>query len=60
MDLYKSAAELGFTATSSPRELVTIAGTLVDERNYPESVYDTTRSLMRIQRQLLSERAGAA
>ncbi|SIM06708.1 Uncharacterised protein [Mycobacteroides abscessus subsp. abscessus] len=60
MDLYKNAVELGFTAGSSARDIVAIAGALVDERGYPESVHDTTRSLMRIQRQLVTEQAGAA
>lgn len=60
MELCENAVELGFTATSTPREVVSIAGKLVDERGYSESVYDTTRSLMRLQRQLRTEQAGAA
>lgn len=60
MDLYRNAVELGFTAGSSSREVVAIAGKLVDERGYPLSVAETARALMRMQRQGVDRQAGAA
>ncbi|WP_100524304.1 hypothetical protein [Mycobacteroides abscessus] len=60
MDLFRNAVELGFTAGSSSREVVAIAGKLVDERGYPLSVAETARALMRIQRQGVDCQAGAA
>ncbi len=61
MELCALAVENGFTLNSSPLEIASIAGKLVDEYRYPQSVYDTTRSLMRIQREgRIKEQAGAA
>ncbi|GLE59580.1 hypothetical protein NJBCHELONAE_48930 [Mycobacteroides chelonae] len=60
MNLQELAADRGFTIDSSPDELCRIATEVVHREFYPESVYDTLRSLMRMQRQMRANQQWAA
>lgn len=54
------AADRGFTVDSSSDDLARIAAEVVDRGFYPESVYDTLRSLLRMQRQLRAQQEWTA
>lgn len=51
-NLQELAADRGFAIDSSPDDLARIATEVVHREFYPESVYDTLRALMRMQRQM--------
>ncbi|OHU71352.1 hypothetical protein BKG86_17000 [Mycobacteroides chelonae] len=51
-NLQDLASDRGLTIDTSPDDLARIATEVVHREFYPESVYDTLRALMRIQRQM--------
>lgn len=59
-NLQDLAADRGLTIDTSPDDLCRIATEVVHREFYPESVYDTLRSLMRMQRQMRANQQWSA